>query len=172
MKRNTIGLFLILASSIVGFAQENLDDKIKLNKLILEFEESIITKDSIRFKKVFFDNKVAFIGIMSKKSEASIKKDYPEFVGTSVSNCDKFISQICQTDKRQKEIFYDILIKTDRSIASINFDYCFMSDDKMIQWGHEKWNVVKIENEWLITDVIYSIHFPDIEEFPYELVQK
>ena len=44
-----------------------------------------------------------------------------------------FINQICNTKKDQKETFYDIKIDTDRSIASISFDYSFHSGDKMVQ---------------------------------------
>jgi len=31
-----------------------------------------------------------------KKTEKSIKKDYPEFEGIAVSNCRKFIADICK----------------------------------------------------------------------------
>lgn len=161
-------MLFVLMQSTMGFAQENSIDVINLNKVIVEFEESIIEKDSTRFKKLFFDDKVAFVGIMSEETEMSIKKDYPEFEGISVSTCAKFIQQICETDKAQQEKFYNIRIDTDGSIASITFDYSYLSGDRMMQWGNEKWNLVKINKEWLITDVVFSIHFPDIEAFPYE----
>ena len=159
-------LLLILNSSLC-FSQENSSDKIKLNELIVEFEQSIVEKDSTRFMQIFFDDQVPFVGIMSEETEMSIKKDYPDFEGIAVSNCKNFITDICKASKKQVEKFYDIKIDTDGSIGSVSFDYSFISGTKMIQWGNEKWNLVKTNNEWLITDVIYSIHFPDIEQFPY-----
>jgi len=138
-----------------------------LNAVILEFEQSIKEKDSVRFQKLFFDKDVSFVGIMSHETEMSIKKGFPEFEGISVSNCTKFISEICQSKEEQTENFYDIVIQTDGSIATISFDYSFMSGERMIQWGHEKWNLVKTEDQWLITDVVFSIRFPDVEKFPY-----
>jgi hypothetical protein len=104
---------------------------------------------------------------MSQETEASIKKDYPDFQGLSVSYSDKFISEICMTSKAQEEKFYNQQINTDGNIASVSFDYSYYSGKRMMQWGHEKWNLVKVEKEWLITDVVYSIHFPDVEPFPY-----
>lgn len=167
---NAIVLIVLISTNCI--CQEKSVDKIKLNELIIEFEQSIVEKDSTRFKKLFFDEKVPFVGIMSKETEMSIKKNYPEFEGISVSNCRKFINDICKTEKKQVEKFYDIKIDTDGSIGSISFDYSFISGIKMIQWGNEKWNLVKINNKWLITNVIYSIHFPSIETFPYNEKEK
>lgn len=147
--------------------QESSTAHSKLNKLVKDFEQSILGKDSVKFKELFFDEKVPFVGIMSKQTENSIKKDYPEFEGVSVSNSTKFIAEIVKADKPQIERIVDVKIDTDGSIASISFDYSYYSGERMIQWGHEKWNLVNLTNEWLITDVIYSIHFPDIEACPF-----
>lgn len=106
--------------------------------------------------------------MMSRQTEMSIKKDYPDFEGIAVSNSNKFIKEICESDKAQKEKFYNISIETDGVIASINFDYTFHIGEKVIQWGNENWDLVKLNNQWLITDVIYSIRFPDIESFPHK----
>ncbi len=161
-------LVIIILTPTFCFSQESSTDRIKLNEVIVEFKESINQKDSIRFKKLFFQDKVLFTGIMSKESEMSIKENYPEFEGIAVSDHVKFITDICNSEKKQEEKFYNINIETDRVISSISFDYSFYSDDKMIQWGHEKWNLVYADDLWLITDVKYSIRFPDIEEFPFE----
>jgi len=166
--KTLIAIVLLNALSLSNaICQEKSIDKKLLNELVIEFEQSIIEKDSARFKKIFFSESVPFVGIMSKETEMSIKKDYPDFEGISVSNCEKFIADICKSEKKQAENFYDIQIDNDGSIGSISFDYSFISGTRMIQWGHEKWNLVKINNSWLITDVVYSIHFPDIESFPY-----
>ncbi len=172
MKKLFLLVLLTLLINGYSYGQEKSKDKIQLKELIKEFEESILQKDSLRFKKIFLDDQVQFIGIMSKKTEWSIKKDYAEFEGVAVSTCHKFIFEICQSEKKQAENFYDIIIDTDGSIATISFDYSFSAAAKMIQWGHEKWNLVKMGDEWLITDVIYSIHFPDVEEFPYLEIER
>ena len=164
-----INLLLVLIFNItLCWGQESSINKIKLNQVIIDFEKSIEEKDSIRFNNLFFHDEVSFVGIMSEATEMSIKKNYPEFEGISSSNSSKFIREICKTGKKQKEKFYNIEIETDGIIASINFDYTFHSDGKMIQWGNEEWNLVYAEKRWLITDVIFSINFPSVEEFPYD----
>lgn len=138
---------------------------IKLNEVIQNFKTAIIEKDTLSFDKLFFDEEVSFVGIMSQLTEASIKKNYPNFQGISVSSSSKFIREISSTNSPQEERSYNPVIETDGIIASISFDYSFHTGQRLIQWGHEKWNLVLVENEWLITDVIFSIHFPDIEPF-------
>ena len=163
-----IGLLLIFSFNFpIIYGQEKSPDMIKLNQVVQDFGDAIASKDSIKFKKLFFHDKVAFTGKMSKKSEWSIKKDYADFEGLAVSDCSKFIKEICLSDKSSVENFYNINTNTDGAIATISFDYSFFAGGKMIQWGNEKWNLVFADNVWLITDVIYSIRFPDIEKFPF-----
>jgi hypothetical protein len=104
---------------------------------------------------------------MSKETEWSIKKDYAEFEGIAVSNHRKFIREICLSNKEQREEFYKVKTTSNQTIGSISFDYAYFSGDRMIQWGSEKWNLVKVGETWLIPDVIFSIRFPEVEAFPY-----
>ncbi|MGD1848304.1 MAG: hypothetical protein ACFB10_23165 [Salibacteraceae bacterium] len=161
-----IGCLLYLPFITVGQPTES--DSIALSKLITDFKASITTKDSVRFDSLFFGESVAFTGIMSKATEWSIKKGYPEFQGLAVSNHQSFIQDICQSPKKAEEVFRNVQLSNDGAIGSISFDYAFYSDGHMIQWGNEKWNVVKDGEHWRITDVVYSIHFPKIEPFPFE----
>ncbi|MEO0337993.1 MAG: hypothetical protein AAF242_02150 [Bacteroidota bacterium] len=161
-----IGALLLIPA--ISIAQITKSDSLAMSDLITEFKESIIQKDSLRFDSLFFSQSVDFTGIMSKKTEWSIKKGYPEFQGIAVSDHKSFISDICKSPKKQEEKFYNLSLSSDGAIGAITFDYAFYSDDNMFQWGHEKWNLAKDEEKWLITDVVYSIHFPHVEPFPYK----
>lgn len=149
-------------------AQNNELSNQGVEQLIDSFKESIVNKDSITFNELFFDHEISFTGIMSEKTEHSIKKDYPEFQGIAVSNHKEFIRSIVKSDKNQEERFYNVEVKEDGVVGIISFDYSFISESNMIQWGREHWNIVYAEGKWMITNVVYSIHFPDIEAFPYQ----
>lgn len=171
IKRYLLILILSIPTFIFGTSnsaqpyQESYSHQDSLTVVLEKFKTAIIEKDTTNFKKLFFSDKVPFVGIMSKLTEASIKKDFPDFQGISVSNSSKFIHEISINNKPQEEKSYKPVIETDGNIASISFVYSFHSSKKMIQWGYEKWNLVRVENEWLITDVIFSIHFPEVEPF-------
>ncbi len=137
-----------------------------LQKVIISFQESIIKKDSVTFKSLFFDDKVPFVGIMSPQTEQSIKKNYPDFEGIAVSNSSKFIREICTSEKKQEEKFYNVNIQSDSLLAFISFDYSFWSNGNVFQWGNEHWSLVFAENKWFITGVNYSIRFPKVEKIP------
>jgi hypothetical protein len=96
-----------------------------------------------------------------------IKKKYSEFKGIFVSNYRKFILEICKSSKQHDKKFINIKIDSIEIIATVSFDYSHQIDDRMIQWGQDNWNLFFEENNWLITDVIYSVHFPSIEPYPF-----
>lgn len=141
-------------------------DSNSLKSVVRQFQKSIREKDSIGFDSLFFTNSVAFTGIMSKKSESDIKKNFEQFEGLSISNHRKFISEIIKTPKIQEEEINNLTMSTDGFIANISFDYIYKSGDKVIQWGREFWNLVYWDDKWQITDVNYSIHLAGIEGFP------
>ena len=159
---------VLLLTPEITIAQVSKADSLTMSAFITDFKESITQEDSTRFNQLFFSESVDFTGIMSKKTEWSIKKGYPEFEGIAVSNHKSFIREICKSPKKEKESFHNISLVSDGAIGAISFDYAFYSDGKMIQWGNEKWNLVKEGESWLITDVVYSIHFPHVEPCPFE----
>lgn len=159
--------FLFVMPQVL-IAQIAKSDSIALSNVISDFKESITQKDTIRFNSLFFSESVDFTGIMSKKTEWSIKKDFSDFQGVTVSNHKNFINDICKTPKKQEEKFYNIVLASDGAVGAISFDFAFYSDEKMFQWGREKWNLAKDGEKWLITDVVFSIHFPNVEPFPFK----
>ncbi|QTN39785.1 hypothetical protein HZ996_11730 [Cryomorphaceae bacterium] len=158
-----IGLALIV--SLPATAQLPDSDQRALEQLTVDFKNAIKDKDSTAFNALFFSPSVDFTGIMSEKTEWSIKEGYPEFEGIAVSDHRSFIRDICKADGPQEERFYHVKIDADGAVGTVRFDYSFHSGSKMIQWGHEIWNVAKDQETWLITDVVYSIHFPHVEPF-------
>ena len=91
----------ILLVPIAVLAQESSASRIKLQQVILDFQAAIFEKDSVKFNKLFFQNEVPFVGIMSPKTENSIKKNVPDFEGVSISNSRKFIREICRNARNR-----------------------------------------------------------------------
>ncbi|WP_300685034.1 hypothetical protein [Chryseobacterium sp.] len=59
----------------------------------------------------------------------------------------------------QEEIFRNISIENNDVIASVIFDYSFLSNRKASNWGKEFWHLAKINGQWKIISVIYSLEF-------------
>lgn len=150
--------------SIRGFSQSSQE----LSALIADFQIGIQQKDSMKLQNLFFDKNTTIIGRMSPRTEMAIQKNYPEFEGLSIANSEKFIREICASPKKQEEKFYNTVIEIEDRIASVSFDYAFLSNENIYQWGHEKWALVYTENKWLISSILYTIRFPKEEPFPYK----
>lgn len=169
--RPSIAFILLLSSFLLvprpGKSQASAADSLLLQQLISAFQDAIVEKDSLAFHQLFFSPSVSFVGIMSPQTEWSIKKDHPEFQGVAVSTQRRFIAEICRSPKAQREDFFNLAMATDGMIGTIVFDYGFYAGPRLMQWGNERWQLVKEDGRWLITDVVYSIRFPDIEPFPF-----
>ena len=45
----------------------------------------------------------------------------------------------------------------DGSVASVNLDYSFWFNGQMKHWGKEIWTLVKVFNQWKISNIVYSM---------------
>jgi len=54
----------------------------------------------------------------------------------------------------------NLSIDTDGEIASVSFDYSYLTNTKMINWGKEQWQLVRTESGWKIFSVVYTIRNP------------
>ncbi len=158
---------LLCCAAFVAQAQPTSPHQQALHNVVDQFRSAIAAKDSTAFDQLFFHGKVAFIGIMSKASEASIQRENPGFQGVAVSNCSRFIREIANSTKAQEERMHGIAVDADGTVGTVSFDYEFLSDGQVTQWGREHWNLAFADGTWLITDVVYSIHLPTEERSPF-----
>ncbi len=165
-----ICLILLLYPTILQ-AQNAIDSASAkaIQRIMNDFQIGIIQKDSALLHSLFFDKKTPIIGVMSEATEQSIKKNNPAFEGLSVSMSDRFIREICTTSKNQLEKFANSNIVVRNRLATVSFDYVFISDGYPVQWGYEVWNLVFAENKWFITNINYLIRYPKIESVPEHL---
>jgi hypothetical protein len=119
--------------------------------------QSIVKKDSVTFNSLFFKGNVNWIGVIKEKSQAKTIEDNPSIVKNYfTSTYTSFIQSILR-DKKSEEKFENIVIQNDDAIASVTFDYSFWSEDSMTNWGNEYWQLVKINGQWKISSVLFSI---------------
>lgn len=151
-------ILLFVSLNLIS-AQQTLKDKQEIHKILNTFMQSIIKKDSVTFNSLFFEGNVNWIGVINEKSQAkrveakpTITKNY--FTDTYQS----FIESIVK-DKKSEEKFENIIIQNDDAVASVTFDYTFWSEDAMINWGKEYWQLVKVGGKWKISSILFSMEF-------------
>lgn len=135
-----------------------------IGKVVEEFRLSIITRDKPRFLKLFPDGgRVAWQDVIGDANLHAMRKKKPDARKVNIDPADShvsFIDNIVSKRAGSEETFDDIRIDTDGDIASVVFDYTFLSDGKAGNHGKEAWHLVRTDDGWKIVSVIWSMNWP------------
>lgn len=136
-------------------------EKIELQKVLDTFMNSLKTKDSTSLYNLFYEGEVTWVGVYKDKTQQRRLEKDPNALNYKTADYKTwFRSTTKGTVKEEK--FYNVNIDTDGSIASITFDFSFWAGGKKGLWGKESWGLVKIDGEWKITSVIFSMEQENI----------
>jgi hypothetical protein len=141
------------------------DDKEELRKVLDTFMNSLKTKDSLSLYNLFYEGHVTWVGVYKggtqqrrfEKDSNSLNykiEDYKTWFRSTTNGASK------------EEKFYNVNIDTDGFIASVTFDFSFWAGGKKGLWGKESWGLVKINKQWKITSVIFSMEQENIVPEP------
>lgn len=150
MKKIIIFLFLLSQSS---FAQNK--NKEELKQVMNTFMQSIVKSDSLTFYHLFLEKSVNWVGVYKDKSQQKRLEEDPKSETFFTDNYKDFFRNVKGGNCEEK--FDNIQIEADSNAASITFDYSFWYKQKMFNWGKEFWHLIKINNEWKITSVVFSM---------------
>lgn len=149
-------LFLVFSSFSFAQTQSN---KEQIQQVMKDFFSAIKEKDSAKFYPLFFDN-VTWVGTYKDKSFEKIEhnnhKAKPFFSDSHIA----FFRSI-SGEKPVEEKYDNVKIIEDGNVASVNFDYSFWYNYKMLNWGKEIWTLVKIYGNWRITSVNFSMEMTE-----------
>ena len=146
-------LFLLLISSF-SFAQK-LKAKEEIKKVMKQYFTSVKTKDSITFYSLFYSNDVTWHGTYKDKTLEEESHHSHKLREVFTNTFKNFMNDIAQNSV---EIKYDnVKIIEDGSVASVNLDYSFWFNGQMKHWGKEIWTLVKVFNQWKISNIVYSM---------------
>jgi hypothetical protein len=165
MKKVTLALTLILLSNFAFSQNKETIDKKEIKQILNSFMECIVKKDSIKFYKLFHSEPVVWIGVIKDKTQEVVLKKDSTKNNYFESTYQKFYGFISDTGT-DEEKFYNIAINEDGSIASVTFDYSFWKSKIKTNWGTESWGLVKINGQWKITSVLFSLESEKINPEP------
>ena len=152
-------IILVLSLSFFSFtfAQNHNGEKAEINKVVQQFKESIIKKDSVTFYSLFHENPVVWIGLVKDKTQQKRVELNPANTKNFFRDTyEIFFRGILEEKDATEEKFEDVQIINDEVIASVTFNYSFWFNNKMTNWGREIWHLIKVDGKWKITSVVYS----------------
>ena len=137
--------------------------KREIGAVIEAFRTAIIEKDKPKFLALFPESgPVAWQSVIGDDNLKQVRLKKPQ---TGKASPDpkrthlSFIDGIVANPKPAEETFDDIRIDTDGDVASVAFDYRFLSDGRETNRGLETWNLVRTDAGWKIVSVAWSMRW-------------
>src|SRR5260370_3886377 len=102
--------------------------------------------------------KVLFHEIDDQKEVDSARKYNAQFDGIGPSALDGFAKFLSTSKDKLEEKFHNIEIRQDGDLGLVTFNYDFVINDKVHHSGLEVWQLCKIDGQWKILSVTWTIY--------------
>ena len=136
----------------------NADDIRKISSLLEEFRQDIIRKDGYALTKLVLNPDVLFHHANIQEEIDSARKYNAQFDGIGPSQLDGFAKLLATSKDKLEERFRNIEIRQDGPLGLVTFNYDFVINDKVHHSGLEVWQVCKIDGQWKILSVAWTIY--------------
>jgi len=132
-------------------------DVAAIQKVVEQFKAAIIARDGNGLGKLFLQNHDSWLSVADEAKWAQVKARHPEAPKVFPSSWKNFSESIQNGGKPVEERFYNVRIDTNGAVASVWFDFDFLEDGKVTNRGSESWQMVRAEDGWKISSMLYSV---------------
>lgn len=142
--------------------KSTVEDIKAINKVITDFQLAIKTKNSQLLSTLVLDNSILFTSPSNPQmiEKIRLKRD-SNFNGIMSGGYPSFASFITEEKKEIEEKFYNIKIVQDKNIAWVTFDFEFIIDGSVDNFGIEVWQLMKVkDDQWKIFSVVWTNNSP------------
>jgi hypothetical protein len=164
-KKAVVAFIALLTCALAGQAlaqgpefKSNADDLAKISSVLEEFRQDIIHKDGYALTKLIANPDVLFHHINNQEEVDSARKYNAQFDGVGPSQLDGFAKLLATSKDKLDEKFHNIEIRQDGDLGLVTFNYDFVINDKVHHSGLEHWQVCKIDGQWKILSVTWTIY--------------
>lgn len=137
-----------------------------VKQLVEAFRLSILNKDKTAYMSLFFSSRPEDIGwqaVVDDAKLAKIRRERPQAIKARPIPSNNFVAlidMVVASKTAEEERLSNLSIDTDGEIASASFDYAYLSDGKVTNWGKEQWLLVRTEQGWKIFSIVYTVRDP------------
>ena len=163
-KKAVVAFIALLTWALAGQAlaqgpefNSNADDLTKIRSVVEEFRQDVIHKDGSALTKLMLNPNVLFHHINNQEEVDSARKSNAQFDGVGPSQLDGFVKLLATSKDKLEEKFNNIEIRQDGVLGLVTFNYDFVINDKVHHSGLEVWQLCKIDGQWKILSVTWTI---------------
>jgi hypothetical protein len=151
---------IVLAMCLVGPAHAAgapATDVAAIQKVVEQFKAAIIAHDGNTLASLFLQDHDSWLSVADDAVWAEMKARNPQARKVVPSSWKEFSTFIQDEKKPVEERFYNVRIESNGAVASVWFDFDFLVDGKVTNRGSESWQMVRAENGWKISSMLYSM---------------
>nr|WP_314540570.1 nuclear transport factor 2 family protein [uncultured Massilia sp.] len=153
---------LVLLAACLGPARAADDahaaDRAAIQQVVQQFQDAIKAHDGKKLGSLFLQDHDSWISVLDDQTWKEAKARFPKAEKYRKSSWKKFADMI-QDDKggTLEERFYNVRIETNGAVGSVYFDFDFLDNGKVTNRGAESWQMVRAEDGWKISSMLFSI---------------
>jgi hypothetical protein len=132
-------------------------DVAAINEVVERFKAAIIAHDGKTLGGLFLQDHDSWLSVADEKLWAKVKARNPKARKVMPSSWKKFAEFVQNDGKPIEERFYNVRIDTNGAVASVWFDFDFLEDGKVTNRGSESWQMVRAEDGWKISSMLFSM---------------
>lgn len=129
----------------------------EIEQLVQQFQRNIVDKDAAALGALFLPENNSWLTVLDDRELAAAKAKRPDMPRVRPANYKGFVKFIGESRLPVEEKFYNVKIHTNGYIGSVYFDFDFLEDGKVTNRGAESWHVVRTEQGWKISSMVFSI---------------
>lgn len=132
-------------------------DLAALRQLVQQFQAAIVAHDGKALSGLFLPGQNFWLSVLDDGAYAAAKAKNPAARKVTASTSQKFADFVAASDKPVEERFTNVRIDTNGAVASVYFDFDFLVAGTVNNRGSETWQLVRSEDGWKISSMLYSV---------------
>ncbi len=138
------------------------EDQRAIGQVVAEFQTALKTRDIRLLSSLMLHSDIEFVSPASPEALRKIREVVdPNANGLRAGGFRDFARYIRESKVPVEERFYNLKITQDKHVAWVMFDYEFVEDGKVWNYGIETWQMLQnVEGKWKIASVWWSTNFP------------
>lgn len=160
MKAILIALLLFAASCLSparAADETHAADRAAIQKVVEQFQAALIARDGKTLGSLFLQDHDSWLSVLDEKTWLEAKARKPDIKKVHRSSWRRFADMVQNGKEAIEERFYNVRIDTNGAIASVYFEFDFLADGKVDNHGAESWQMVRAEDGWKISSMLFSI---------------
>ena len=132
-----------------------------IRKVVETFQASLKAHDAKTLGSLFVADSTAWYTTLGQASLDKLRKEHPEkpIPRYKQGTWQQFADFVGKAGEPIEERFHDVRIHTDGSVATVYFDFEFLSAGKVNNHGAETWQMLRTDDGWKIVAMLYSSNF-------------